>query len=149
MRLFSIMLSDIKPALTLVDVNRKLPAATGHAVANPYEYQSLSRVLQYHTVTRSDLSYAIQQACLHMHDPRECHLAPIERILWYVRDTTLLGLHLCASSSTSLMAYTNGNWAGYPDTRHSMSGYYVFFGESLVSWSSKCQPTVSRSSVGA
>jgi hypothetical protein len=84
-----------------------------------------------------------------MHDPYECHLALIKRILRYVRGTTSFGLHLHASSSTSLTVYTDADWAGCPDTRRSTSGYCIFFGESLVSWSSKRQPTVSRSSAEA
>jgi hypothetical protein len=142
-------MSDCKLVLTPVDLNGKLPAATGPAVADPSEYRSLAGALQYLTVTRSDLSYAVQQACLHMHDPRECHLALIKRILRYVRGTTSLGLHLRASSSTSLTVYTDADWASCPDTRRSTSGYCVFFGESLVSWSSKRRPTVSRSSAEA
>jgi hypothetical protein len=84
-----------------------------------------------------------------MHDPHECHLAMLKRILRYVRGTTSLGLHLCASSSFSLTAYTDADWAGCPDTRRSTSGYCIFLGESLVSWSSKRQATVSRSSAEA
>jgi hypothetical protein len=83
---------------------------------------------------------SVQQACLHMHDPYECHLALIKRILRYVRGTTSFGLHLHASSSTSLTVYTDADWAGCPDTRRSTSGYCIFFGESLVSWSSKRSP---------
>ncbi|GKC72662.1 ribonuclease H-like domain-containing protein, partial [Tanacetum coccineum] len=37
--------------------------------------------LQYLTFTRPDISYAVQQVCLHMHDPREPHLAALKRVL--------------------------------------------------------------------
>jgi hypothetical protein len=84
-----------------------------------------------------------------MHDPRASHLALLKRVLRYVRGTTSLGLHLRASSSTTITAYTDADWAGCPDTRRSTSGYCVFLGASLVSWSSKRQPTVSRSSAEA
>jgi hypothetical protein len=49
-------------------------------------------------------------------------------------------------SSRQLTAYSDSNWAGCPDDRHSTSGYCVLLGKNILSWSSKKQPTVSRSS---
>jgi hypothetical protein len=84
-----------------------------------------------------------------MHDPREPHLAALKRILRYVRSTLDLGLLLRPSASTDLVVYTDADWVGCPDTRKSTSGYAVFLGNNLVSWSSKHQNTVSRSSAEA
>nr|GEZ48754.1 ribonuclease H-like domain-containing protein [Tanacetum cinerariifolium] len=93
-----------------------------------------------------DISYAIQQVCLYMHDPREPHLEALKRILRYVHSTLGFGLQPYASSTTSLIAYSDVDWAARPVTRRSTSGYYVFLGNNLVSWSSKRQHTLSRSS---
>ena len=112
-------------------------------------YRSLAGAFQYLTFTRPDLTYAVQQVCLHMHDPRESHLAALKRLLRYVRGTVDLSLVLHRSSSAELVVYTDADWAGCPDTRRSTSGYAVFLGGNLVSWSSKRQPVVSRSSVEA
>ena len=84
-----------------------------------------------------------------MHDPRESHLAALKRLLRYVRGTVDLGLVLHRSSSAELVVYIDADWAGCPDTRRSTSGYAVFLGGNLVSWSSKRQPVVSRSSAEA
>jgi hypothetical protein len=84
-----------------------------------------------------------------MHDPWEPHLAALKRILLYVRGTLHLGLSLRPSSQFELVVYSDADWAGCPDTRKSTSGYAVFLGDNLVSWSSKRQNTVSRSSAEA
>ena len=84
-----------------------------------------------------------------MHAPRDSHWTLVKRILRYIRGTMTLGLTLMASTSLEMVAYSDADWAGCPDTRCSTSGYYVYLGPSLISWSSKQQPTVSRSSVEA
>ncbi|GKD56091.1 ribonuclease H-like domain-containing protein [Tanacetum coccineum] len=111
--------------------------------------RSLAGALQYLTFTRPDISYAVQQVCLFMHDPREPHLSALKRILRYVRDTLSYGLQLYSSTTSSLVAYSDADWAGCPTTRRSTSGYCVFLGNNLLSWSSKRHFTRSRSSAEA
>ncbi|GJS01316.1 ribonuclease H-like domain-containing protein [Tanacetum coccineum] len=89
----------------------------GALVQDPTLYRNLAGGLQYLTFTRPDLFYAVQQICLYMHDPREPHLAALKHILRYVNGTLDLGLHLYASSTTSLVGYTDADWAGCPSTR--------------------------------
>nr|GEX82870.1 ribonuclease H-like domain-containing protein [Tanacetum cinerariifolium] len=93
-----------------------------------------------------DIPYAVQQICLYMHDPREPHLAALKSILRYIRGTLDFRFHLYSSTTISLVGYTNADWAGYPSTRQSTSGYCVFLGDNLLSWSSKRQQTISHSS---
>uniref|UniRef100_A0A0A9D390 Reverse transcriptase Ty1/copia-type domain-containing protein n=1 Tax=Arundo donax TaxID=35708 RepID=A0A0A9D390_ARUDO len=144
-------MSDCHSTTTPVDTQSKLSTTVGDPVADPTEYRSIAGALQYLTLTRPDISYAVQQACLHMHDPREPHLALVKRILQYVKGTISYGLHLHASSTT-LIAYSDADWAGCPDSRRSTSGFCVYLGDNLdnlVSWSAKRQSTVSRSSAEA
>ncbi|GKA87806.1 ribonuclease H-like domain-containing protein, partial [Tanacetum coccineum] len=91
----------------------------------------------------------VQQVCLHMHDPREPHFSALKRILRYVRGTLDYGLQLFSSSTTDLVAYSDADWAGCPTTKRSTSGYYVFLGNNLLSWSAKRQLMLSRSSAEA
>jgi len=60
-----------------------------------------------------------------------------------------MGLLVRPSTALDLVVYSDADWAGCPDTRKSTSGYAVFLGNNLVSWSSKRQNTVSRSSAEA
>jgi hypothetical protein len=117
--------------------------------ADSTAYRSLAGALQYLTFTRPDITYAVQQLRLYMHAPREPHLAAMKRLLRYLRGTLGYGLLLGWSSTAELVIYTDADWAGCPDTRRSTSGYAVFLGSNLVSWSSKRQPVVSRSSAEA
>jgi hypothetical protein len=85
-----------------------------------------------------------------MHDPQEPHLTAMRRILRYLRGSLDFGLHLrCSASSSELTVYMDADRAGCPDTHWSTSGYVVFVSDNLISWSSKHQNAVSRSSAKA
>jgi hypothetical protein len=73
----------------------------------------------------------------------------MKHILRYLQGTLDFGLLLRRSSSSDLVVYIDADWAGCPDTRRSTSGYAVFLGDNLVSWSTKRQTVVSRSSAEA
>ncbi|GKF81600.1 ribonuclease H-like domain-containing protein, partial [Tanacetum coccineum] len=105
--------------------------------------------LQYLTFTRPNISYVVQRICLYMHDPRDPYFTALKRILRYVHGTIDHGLQLHVSSTSQLTAYTDVDWAGCPITRRSTSGYCVFFGDNLLSWSAKRQVTLSHSSAKA
>ncbi|GJV75613.1 ribonuclease H-like domain-containing protein [Tanacetum coccineum] len=84
---------NCNPSRTPVDTDSKL-GPDGVPVQDPTLYRSLAGGLQYLTFTRPNLSYAVQQICLYMHDPREPHFAALKRIMRYVQGTLDLGLHL-------------------------------------------------------
>ena len=96
-------MTDCKPCSTPVDTQPKLSAALGDLVADPTAYRSLAGALQYLTLTRPDLTYAVQQVCLHMHDPRESHLAALKRLLRYVCGTVDCSLVLHRSPSAEFV----------------------------------------------
>lgn len=145
-------MSNCNPCRTLADTQSKLDP-TGEPVSDPTLYRSLAGGLQYLTFTHPDLSYVVQQICLFMHDPREPHFHALKRILRYVCGTLDLGVQLHPSSTTGLVSYSDADLGkgggGCPTTRRSASGYCVFLGDNILSWSSKRQQIVSRSSAEA
>nr|GEV58557.1 ribonuclease H-like domain-containing protein [Tanacetum cinerariifolium] len=113
-------MTDYNPSRTLVDTNSKLcPKVV--PVQDPTLYRSLAGGLQYLTFTRRDISYAVRQICLYIHDPRKPHHDVLKRILRYIQGTLDFGFHLYSSTTISLVGYTDADWAGCPSTRRSTS----------------------------
>jgi hypothetical protein len=137
------------PISTPIDTSSKLSARDGTPFSDPSLYRSLAGALQYLTLTRPDIAYAVQQICLFMHTPMTSHFQLIKRVVCYLKGTSHYGLQFFRSLSHDLLAYSDADWASCPNTRKSTSGFCVFLGSNLVSWSSKHQPTVSRSSAEA
>lgn len=84
-----------------------------------------------------------------MKDPQEEHWQAVKRILRYLRGTIQFGLHMTKSASLDLVGLCDANWASSPDDGRSTTGYYVYLGDDLISWCSKKQHTVSKSSTKA
>ncbi|XP_050890101.1 uncharacterized mitochondrial protein AtMg00810-like [Lathyrus oleraceus] len=139
-------MTSCKPSATLIDTKQKLSTSSDTSYEDPSLHRSLAGALQYPTFTRPDISYDVQQVCLHMHAPRAKHMLALKRILHYVQGTLHFGLHLSPSLITKLISYTDADWGGCPYTRRSTSGYCFFLGDNLISWSFKRQSTLSRSS---
>jgi histone deacetylase 1/2 len=115
-------------------------------------YRSTVGALQYATLTRPDISFSVNKVCQFMAHPLESHWRAVKRILRYLKGTINHGLLLQPSTSSppfSLRAYSDADWATDQDDRRSTSGSCIFFGSNLVSWGSKKQPLVARSSTEA
>jgi hypothetical protein len=87
--------------------------------------------------------------CQFLQAPTGVHWTAVKRILRYLRHTSSLGLFIQRSSSLLLSGFADADWAGCPDDRRSNGGHVVFLGGNLISWSSRKQPIVSRSSTEA
>ena len=140
-----------KTATTPMSASDRLSALDGTLLSSDEttEYRSIVGGLQYLTITRPDISYAVNSVCQFLHAPRDIHWTAVKRILRYVRLTATLGLHLRPAPSGVLSAFSDADWAGSPDDRRSTGGYAVFYGHNLIAWSARKQATVSRSSTEA
>ncbi|PNX93258.1 histone deacetylase, partial [Trifolium pratense] len=122
------------------------------ALSDPSLYRSTVGALQYATLTRPDIAFSVNKVCQYMAHPLESHWKAVKRILRYLQGTISHGLLLSPSSSSppfSLRAYSDADWATDQDDRRSTSGSCIYFGSNLVSWGSKKQPLVARSSTEA
>jgi hypothetical protein len=81
-----------------------------------------------------------------MQTPRHLHLAAVRRIIRYLRGSFGSGLFFPTGSSLCLVAYSDADLAGCPDTRRSVTGWCMFLGDSLISWKSKKRARISKSS---
>ncbi|CAL8085814.1 unnamed protein product [Prunus armeniaca] len=136
-----------KPVSTPLAAKVSLSLLDGTPLASPTEFREIVGSLQYLTLTRPDIAYAVNTVAQFMSSPRAPHLIAAKRILRYVKGTLDHGLVFRPQPLTArLCAYSDADWAGCPDTRRSTSGYLVYFGSNLLSWCSKKQPTIARSS---
>lgn len=108
-------------------------------------YRQLVGSLVYLTSTRPDIEHAVHIVSQFMADPRQLHLTAVHRIIRYLRGTPDRALFYSKSSPLDLPAYADADHAGCRDTRRSTTGYCMFLGSSLISWKSKKQDTVSKS----
>ena len=102
--------------------------------------------LIYLTITRPDISYSVQCLSQFMHRPCKVHLDIAFRLLRYLKNSPGKGVFISKSTNVDLKVFVDADWAKCLDTRKSVTGYLVYLGDTLISWKSKKQNTVSRSS---
>ncbi|WVZ86147.1 hypothetical protein U9M48_032980 [Paspalum notatum var. saurae] len=140
-----------KPLNTPLAVSEKLSIESGTPLGteDATRFRSIVGALQYLTLTRPDLSFPVNKICQFLHAPTTEHWTAVKRVLRYVKRTLGFGLKIQKSQSMLVSAFSDADWAGSIDDRRSTSGFCIFLGSNLVSWSARKQATVSRSSTEA
>ncbi|XP_070049054.1 uncharacterized mitochondrial protein AtMg00810-like [Nicotiana tomentosiformis] len=84
-----------------------------------------------------------------MHAPKVSHMDVARRVVRYIKSTPGLRLFMPTGSCKDFVAYCDSNWGAYVEYRRLVISYVVKLGGALISWKSKKQGTVSRSSAEA
>ena len=119
-----------------------------------YSYASLVGSLMYLAyATRPDISYVVSVLGQFMSNPGRSHWNATNRVLRYLKGTMDYALvynrrHI-PSNEPRLIAYTDADWGGCPNTSRSTSGACFFMDKSLISWYSKKQHCVAVSTTEA
>ncbi|KAJ1688075.1 hypothetical protein LUZ63_019465 [Rhynchospora breviuscula] len=138
-----------KPAAFPIEQNHNLSIASGKPMEDPERYRRLIGRLIYLTITRPDLCYSVHILAQFMHAPLDVHYDAAIRVMRYLKGNPGQGILLRADSDLTLYGYCDSDWATCPLTRRSLTGYFVMLGTSPISWKTKKQHTVSRSSAEA
>jgi hypothetical protein len=104
---------------------------------DPTYYRSLIGKLNFLTHTRPDLAFTVQHLSQFMKSPRVPHYEALQHTIKYLASTSGQGILLNASDHLTLQAFSDSDWASCPDSRRSIIGYILLFGQSPICWKSK------------
>jgi len=140
-------MSGCRPADTPMDPNAKL-WGEGSVPVDTGRYQRLVGKLIYLSHTRPDIAFSVSVVSQFMNSPSEEHLEAVYRILRYLGNPGK-GLLFKKTSERNVSIFTDADWAGSVTDRRSTSGYCTYVWGNLVTWRSKKQGVVARSSAEA
>jgi hypothetical protein len=135
-----------KPVSTPSDPSIKLYNDSGELYPDIPSYRRLIGRLLYLNTTRPDITFITQQLSQFLAKPTITHYNAATRVLRYLKHNPGRGLFFPRDSSLHISGFSDADWAGCVDTRRSISGQCFFLGKSLISWRTKKQLTISRSS---
>ncbi|XP_037493736.1 secreted RxLR effector protein 161-like [Jatropha curcas] len=143
-------MTGCKPANTPIEGGLKLCVEEDQTPTDKGQFQRLVGKLMYLSHTRPDLAYALSTVSQFMHNPGKQHMDAVTHILRYIKAAPGKGILFRKNSTEQeIQVYTDADWAGDIGDRKSTSGYFTFVEGNLVTWRSKKQNVVARSSAEA
>ncbi|KAH9763832.1 retrovirus-related pol polyprotein from transposon RE1 [Citrus sinensis] len=143
-------MTTCQPIDTPIEEGLKFCITSDQVPVDKGRYQRLIGRLMYLSHTRPDLAYALSVVSQFMHNPGEQHMKAVIRILRYLKTNPGKGILFSKNEDYSnIEVYTDADWVGSVSDRRSTSGYFTFVGGNLVTWRSKKQHVVARSSAEA
>ena len=142
-------MADANSCSTPMCLSNNLSSHGSPPFAHPSLYRSTIGALQYLTNTRPDIAYAVNKLSQLLQAPTNAHWAACKRILRYIKGTLQYGLSFHPASLLQLEGFSDADWGTNLDDRKSISGLCIFLGGNLISWCSKKQTAVARSSTEA
>ena len=127
----------------------KLSADKEDPLPNSESYRRIIGRLLYLTITRPDISYVVQHLSQFLQVSRLPHYQAAIHVLRYLKGTPNKGLYYASTNGLQLQTYCDADWGNCQMSANSLTGFCVFLGTSLVSWKTKKQKTVSKSSAEA
>ena len=115
-------------------------------------YRSLVGALLYMTLTRPDISVAVNECCRYVSCPGAAMWTAGKRILRYLKRTAHYTLKLSATgddAETDLKCFVDASHADDSDTRRSRCGWVIMHGGNLVAWKTTLQKRVALSTAEA
>ncbi|XP_048446063.1 uncharacterized mitochondrial protein AtMg00810-like [Pyrus x bretschneideri] len=140
--------TDYKPVVTPIDSKLKL-TIDGKTLKNVTYYRRLIGKFIYLTIIRPDITFAVSLVSQFMHAPTVEHLNIVKRIIRYLKGSINRGILMCNNHSTEIHAYTDADWVGNAINRKSTTSYCTFVEGNIVTWKSKKQQVIARSSAEA
>lgn len=95
-------------------------------------------------VSRPDIMYSVNQVSRFLNNPGQTHWIAIKRIFWYLQGTATIGIMYTGSNNT-LKIFSDADFANDIDNRKSISGYISTLANAPITWLSKQQKCVARS----
>lgn len=124
----------------------KLQLLSGMTLDDPCEYRMVFGSLQYLAFTHPDIAYSVNRLSQFMHHPTDIHWQVVKRVLRYLSGTMSHGIFLSTRSPISFHVFSDADWAGNVDDFVSTNAYTLYLGTTPITWSSKKQTYVARSS---